>query len=218
MALRSRYSGLPSEELVERRGEVERAAGGEWRIAKPRGRLEARIEELRESCARLEERRRDMIYDPEGAKGLGRVETGLRIGERQLADSERELAEMPVPGDSGRRELAVIDHVLAERRELAITAARIAPPPYITKELGERPTDAAKQKAWDRGVSEIEGYRQEHGVKDQRRAFGPEAKRGVEWARQRDARRRLREAQRALGRERQAARSLNRRMSRGIGR
>jgi len=135
-----------------------------------------------------------------------------------MARLEAELAERPVPGDSARRELAVIGQVLAERRELALSAARIAPPPYITAELGERPSDAARQKAWDSGVRLIEGYRQKNGVKDPSRAFGPKARQGIERTEQRAAMRRLREAQRALGRERQAAHSLDRGMSLGIGR
>lgn len=36
----------------------------------------------------------------------------------------------------------------------------------------------------DRGVAGVERYRQEHGVKDSSRAFGREAKRGAERARQ----------------------------------
>ena len=68
--------------------------------------------------------------------------------------------------------------MLAQRRQLAITAARVSPPPYISKELRERPSDPAKRKAWDRGVEGIERYRQQHGVKDLGRAFGREAERG----------------------------------------
>ena len=56
------------------------------------------------------------------------------------------------------KEFAVADRVLAERRELTIVAARIFPPDYIKSELGERPSDPAKQKAWDRGVSQIERF------------------------------------------------------------
>jgi conjugative relaxase-like TrwC/TraI family protein len=217
VALRSRYSGLPTEELLARQREVAGAAMDEERIANPRGRLEARVEELRQACAELQERRAELIRDPEGGGGLSRIETNLRLAAKMLAEQEAELAETPVPGDSARRELAVIDRVLAERRELAVTAARIAPPPYITAELGQRPSDPDKQRAWDRGVSLIEGYRQENGVKDQSRAFGPEAKPGIERVHQRDAMRQLqREAQRVLGR--QAARTLDRGMSLGIGR
>jgi hypothetical protein len=111
---------------------------------------------------------------------------------------EAEVRELP-SGDAACRELAVADQVLAQRRELAIIAARISPPAYVKNELGERPSDPAKRKAWDRGVAGIERYRQEHGIKDPNKAFGPEAKRGAERARQQAATRRLQEIQRALG-------------------
>ena len=122
---------------------------------------------------------------------------------------------MPAPAQSARHELAVADQVLAQRRQLAITAARVAAPPYISKELGERPSDPAKRKAWDRGVEGIERYRQEHGVKDLGRPFGREAQGGAERARQVAARRRLNETQRVLGLGQHAARSRD--LGRGMG-
>lgn len=133
----------------------------------------------------------------------------------QIAHLEAELRETPAPGDSARREFAVADRVLAERRALAITAARINPPDYIRNELGERPDDSAKSKAWDRGVSQIETYRQKHGVKDQTKPFGQESKRGAERARQQQALRRLQQVQKALGLGQHAARA--RAIGRGMG-
>lgn len=121
---------------------------------------------------------------------------------------------MPVVGDAARRELAVADQVLAQRRELTLVAARISPPAYAKAELGERPIDPAKRKTWDRGVSQIERYRQEHGVTDPNRALGREAKRGAERARQEATWRRIREAQRALGLGQHAARA--RQLGRGL--
>lgn len=56
------------------------------------------------------------------------------------------------------------------------TAARIAPPAYVPAELGARPADPAKARAWDRGLAVIEGYRQRNGVTDRTRAFGGEPK------------------------------------------
>jgi hypothetical protein len=100
----------------------------------------------------------------------------------------------PALGDAARREFNVAARV-AERRQLAITAARLSPPTYITKELGERPSDPTKRKAWDRGVAGIETYRQEHGVKDPNRALGGEGGRVAQQA----ALRRLQETQRVLG-------------------
>ena len=41
------------------------------------------------------------------------------------------------------------------------------------EELGERPTDPTRRKAWERGVEGIERYRQEHGINDRARRSGP---------------------------------------------
>ena len=98
-----------------------------------------------------------------------------------------------------RHELAVVDPVLEQRRELAITAARISPPTNVKAELGER----------------LERYRQEHGVKDPSRALGSEAKRGADQARQEATRRRLQEIQRVLGLGHHGARA--RQLGRGSG-
>lgn len=62
------------------------------------------------------------------------------------SSGEDQFAEMPNPGDAARRELAVVDRVLAERRQLAITAAGIAPPSYITNALGEGPSEAVSER------------------------------------------------------------------------
>jgi hypothetical protein len=100
----------------------------------------------------------------------------------------------------------------------AITTAHVSPPPYISKELGERPSDPAKRKAWDRGVEGIERYRQGHSVKDLGSAFGREAEHGAERARQVAARRRLKETQRVLGLGQHAARARDLGRGMGIGR
>ncbi|HEY5054312.1 MAG TPA: hypothetical protein VII45_12985, partial [Solirubrobacterales bacterium] len=79
---------------------------------------------------------------------------------------------------------------------------------------GERPSDPAKRAVWDRGVSGIERYRQQHGIKDPSRALGRQREREAQRAMQR----RLNEIQRVLGLGQHAARArdLGRRM--GIGR
>lgn len=105
---------------------------------------------------------------------------------------------------------------MRSRRQLAITAAQIASPAYVRNELGERPSDPAKRQAWDRGVAQIEGYRQQHGVRDPNRALGQEASRAAERARQREVQRRLLEAQRVLGLGQHAARARDLRRSMSI--
>ena len=130
------------------------------------------------------------------------------------AQAEAEVADMPAPGEAARREFAVANRVLAERQELAITAARISPPTYIRNELGERPSDPTKRQAWDRGVAQIESYRQRHGVMDQSKAFDPESKQGAERARQQQAMRRLQQKQKTLGLGQHAARARS--LGRGL--
>jgi len=44
----------------------------------------------------------------------------------------------------------------------------------VRGELGQRPSNPTKRQTWDRGVAQIEGYRQRHGVKDPSKAFGLE--------------------------------------------
>jgi hypothetical protein len=134
---------------------------------------------------------------------------------QRLAGLKAEARAFPVPSGCARRELEIVDRVLAERRQLAITAARVSPPPYITKELGERPSDPSKRKAWEHGVAGIETYRQRSGIKDRERPFGSEPRRAAERAEREAQLRRLREVRRKLGREAGIARA--REMGRGLG-
>jgi hypothetical protein len=126
---------------------------------------------------------------------------------------------MEPPRDEARRERQVADRILAKRDEQALTAVRLSPPTYILKELGERPTDSVKGKAWGRGVKTIEGYRQEHGVTDKRHALGREPQTISQRAAREAAQRRLRESQLRLGRERQLTQEkrLARSIERGFG-
>src|SRR6476659_7657061 len=214
--LRSQFSGLPTEELVARRAELWAAADRETVLAERWSSLEERIERAREHIEGFEVEREAAQALPrrERRDELARIDSWEARSRRETARLEAELADMPITGDAARRELAVADQGLARRRELAIIAARISPPAYIKAELGERPRDPAKRKAWDRGVSQIERYRQERSVTDPNRALGQEAKRGVERARQEATWRRIREAQRALGLGQHAARA--RQLGRGL--
>jgi conjugative relaxase-like TrwC/TraI family protein len=219
VALRSEFAGLPDEQLRARREELAQAALAEQRVANPRGRMEKRIEEGREARAKLEaEHRMELVLNPEGSEALSRIETNERLVADQLSRIEADLAELPTVGDSARRELAVAERVLAERREMAILAACLDPPPYIASELGARPADPIKAKAWEKGVARIEGYRQEHGINDPSRPFGREAERGAERAERRAELRRLRETQRVLGLGQHAARERDLGLGLGIGR
>jgi AAA domain len=215
-ALRSKFSGLPTEELVARRDDLRAAASHEESQESQRRSLQERIERVRDHIDGFESEREAAQALPrrESRDELDRIDSWEARSRRQTAQLEAELADLPVVGDAARREMAVADQVLAQRRELAIIAARISPPAYVKAELGERPSDPAKRKAWDRGVSQIERYRQEHGIKDPNRALGQEAKRRAERARQEATWRRIREVQRALGLGQHAARA--RQLGRGL--
>jgi hypothetical protein len=107
-----------------------------------------------------------------------------------------------------RTELEATDRILAERRELAVFAARISPPTYIIKELGERPRDPGKRRGWEAGVRTIEGYRQEQWRQGRRPRLRPRHDSSRSAARAREqAQRRLRNAQRELGRINEAPRA-----------
>lgn len=222
VALRSRFSGLPTAELVIRHRDLGGAAEREGMAQERWDALRVRIEggykavegyrDQREAIEALPRRERKRYQDE-----LARIDSAEARSLRQIGRLEAEERENPAPGNAARREFAVADQVLAERRRLAITAAKVSPPPYVTKELGERPSDPAKRKVWDRGVAQIEGYRQRNGVTDQRNAFGKDAK-GAEHARQERAQRRLLQAQRELGLAQRAARTRDLGRSMGIGR
>ena len=207
-ALRAELRGLPTEELLTRQGRLREPVAHESRVRElhtagqeaidlARRRYENALAQ-REAVEALprRERKRELPRALE-REGRNREQLEARI------DRARQLE--PI-SDAAGRERAVISRMLVERRQLAITAARLSPPPYIVKELGERPADLAKRKAWERGVEGIERYRQDHRVTDPNRAFGPGAKGAAERAAQEQALRRLAAVQRALGRHTEAVR------------
>jgi AAA domain len=216
-ALASRFAGLPTDELVARRDDLLAAAGREESLESRRQRLQERIEQARERLDGFEADREsaESLPRPERREALARTDAFEAHSRQATERLESELQELPAVGDAARRELAMADQVLAQRRELAITAARIAPPACVRNERGERPSDPAKLQAWDRGVAHIERYRQQHGITDPDRAFGREAARAAERARQQAALRRLQEMQRVLGLGQHAARA--RQLNRGLG-
>jgi conjugative relaxase-like TrwC/TraI family protein len=216
-AQRFELSELSTPALVERRAELVR-----------RGQEEGgKITRLHEAADRVEQSRQNV------AKAEARIvaaESGGRAARKELPDlrrsyewvsegltnRERELAELFRPqADQAtmRSELDAVEQVLADRRAPQVAAARIEPPSYIVRELGERPADPVKRESWDSGVRKIESYRQEHGVTDKSRAFGT---RPQERSARKAAERSLRRIQRELGLKRQLARA--RRAERGIGR
>lgn len=210
-------SELSTPVLVERRADLVR-----------RGQEEGgKVARLREAGERVEQSRQNVA---QAEARIAAAESGGRAARKELPDlrrssewvseglanREREMAELSRPqADQAamRSELDAVEQVLSHRRAPQIAAARIEPPQYIVRELGERPADPAKRESWDRGVKKIESYRQEHGVTDKSRAFGT---RPQERSARKAAERSLRRIQRELGLKRQLARV--RRAERGFGR
>jgi conjugative relaxase-like TrwC/TraI family protein len=216
-ARRFEQSELPTPALVERRADlVSRGQEEGGKIARLREAAE-RVEQSRQNVAQAEAR---IAAAESGGRATRKELPDLRRSyewvSEGLANREREMAELPRPqADQAamRSELDAIEQVLADRRAPQIAAARIEPPSYIVRELGERPADSVKRESWDSGVRKIESYRQEHGVTDKSRAFGT---RPQERSARKAAERSLRRIQRELGLKRQLARA--RRAERGIGR
>jgi hypothetical protein len=90
----------------------------------------------------------------------------------QIAAARAEREQLPEVGREARAKAAVAEHVLAERERAAATAARLSPSDYITRELGERPSDPAKAREWDKAVQGVEGYRVRNGVGGRDTALG----------------------------------------------
>jgi hypothetical protein len=196
----AKLDGLPIEELRRRQSEL---SGPAMRESANQERREALAERIAAAEARL--------ADP-GARG--------RLAANGLEKYRTERDALPPIREDARRELAAVEEVLTAREQMTRTAARIAPPQYIVAELGQRPTDPAEARAWDRGLTVIETYRRDNGVTDWVSAFGPAAKGGADKARQRKAIERTERVQRQLRevavRQRVRERSVER--SFGIGR
>ncbi len=132
------------------------------------------------------------------------------LGERAVA-----LERLKSPGNEVRRERELAEQLLARRSAEAVAITRIEPPPYIVKELGERPTDPTKARAWDHAVEGIESYLVEHGITDKGSVLGPEPPDASTRAIREIAQQRLAETQRRLELEQ---RIVTREMTRSIGR
>jgi conjugative relaxase-like TrwC/TraI family protein len=219
-ALRSELRKLPTQEIAARREALDTPARIEAReeheYTRQREAVQSRVEQYERAVANREavealgwrERRQKLPYARESEEML----------RDRLDENVAKLEGMESPGTALRSERAIADQLLAEREEQMLIAVRLSPPSYVVKELGERPSDPAKSKAWDRGVKGIEHYRQEHGVTDKQRALGREPQSASQRAAREATKRRLREAQRRLGRERQLAqeRKLQRTIEQGF--
>ena len=199
-ALRAELAKLPSDELAARHKELvvpadtertreERYAGEVRRVAEAREQLD-RAETKCEAVEALGRRER--------REQLPLAQANEERWARAFTERTAALERMEPPGTEVRRERELAEQLLARRAAQALAAARIEPPSYIIKELGERPAESAKARVWDQGVREIESYRLEHGVTDTARAFGPKPPDPGERLERRNAERRLTDHQRRL--------------------
>ena len=188
-AIRARLADRSTGELITRRAELRGVVADRERGERIGRRDVAELERAARGLTAARERldaaqaqprsdRREVAYlrsrESLARRGVERIEWEMTA--RVPAGGSREL----------RAELAVADSVLAERRRLAITAARISPPAYVTRALGERPAEPGPRAHWEAGLNAVERYRQEHGVRDREHALGRqprEATASLNWER-----------------------------------
>ncbi|MGN6217082.1 MAG: MobF family relaxase, partial [Solirubrobacterales bacterium] len=205
-ALRQELGQLPGDELLRRLHELRSEAGAEQRNQERHLRAEAEIQRHSEHLEQYRSASHS-VHPSNEEHTLERL---------MAARAERE--QLPEVGHEARAKMAVAEHLLAERERVAATAARISPPDYIKRELGERPGDPTKARAWDKAVRGIEGYRTRNGVRDRHNALGSKPKDPAAQARQRQVREQLQRTQRQLGLKRQLQRAAKRSLGFGIGR
>jgi hypothetical protein len=219
-AMRSALGKLPSEELALRLVELRAEVGAEEANQQSHRHLNERLAETEARLERIDPDRRDLGEPPAGwrrrdqrqahAEEARRLDATAAMSREAAERMRAELGASPPVEHQARAELAVIDHLLAERERAALAAARISPPGYIVNELGERPAEAARRETWDAAVRGIEGYRQQHGIRDRDTALGAEpGDRAARLARERAAES-IRRAQRRL--ELEQARQIERSM------
>jgi conjugative relaxase-like TrwC/TraI family protein len=219
-ALRAELAKLPTPELAARRDKLDTPARFEARHQEDYARQVQAVEERRAQVERAS-------ADREAVEALGwrerrqklpyATESEQLLTER-LAEERAKLAQMEPSGTEVRLEREIAGRLLDARSAQALTAARIEPPSYILKELGERPTDPTRARAWDRGVQGVERYRLEHGVRDKSNAFGHEPQDALARTTREAAQRRLAEIQRRLNLEQQLTRTreITRSVERGF--
>jgi hypothetical protein len=199
-ALRAELAKLPSGELAARHKELVVPAADERTHEERYASKVSRMAEAREQLDRA-------VTKCEAVEALGRRERREQLPLAQaneerwgeaFAERTAALEQMQPPGTEVRRERELAEQLLAQRSAQVLAAARIEPPPYITKELGERPAEPAKARVWDQGVREIESYRLEHGVTDTVRVFGLKPPDPGERLERKDAKRRLADHQHRL--------------------
>ncbi|HWO84773.1 MAG TPA: MobF family relaxase [Solirubrobacterales bacterium] len=203
--LRAELDGLPPADLARRVREIHAEAGAE------------RHNEARHLRAEKEiERHSEHLEHYRSATHSVHPSNEERARE-QIAAARAEREQLPEIGHEARAKAAVAESVLAERERAAATAARLSPPDYITRELGERPNDPTKAREWDKAVQGVEGYRVRNGVGDRDNALGPKPHDHSQTHEHARAERQLQQAQRRLQLQRSQQRAAEQAIHLGIG-
>jgi hypothetical protein len=223
-AMREELGKLSTPQLYARRGELAAEARAEAAVERSWQRFGEQAAESRAEVERIEAGWRRLGPEPGGFAKRAERDTYKREVS-SLGERERHAAEVARSIEAGRSELAhlahdaraeiaVAEHLIAERLRVQMTAVRLDPPRYILNELGERPAAGRERDAWDQGALTIERYRAQHGIGDRDNALGREPGAGrsrspLERSRdlaRKDAQRRLRESERQLAQVKQKVR------------
>jgi len=206
IAERKRIEATPERELVARR-ETLRVGNRTAPVTNDRIiAIEARIAEAKDRLAAVEAERR--TADPGRMSMLEQKERMSRRQVERLEAEREQLSAAPADvgkrtiGDGARAELGMIEERLLELRRRQVRAERISPSTAVVEAIGPRPEEPARAAQWNNGVDIIVEHRQTSCIEDpDAPALGtpprePEARR-----RHRDAERAVRRVQAALGRE-----------------
>jgi hypothetical protein len=218
-ALRAELRKLPRPELEARERKLEREASRETRQADDYTRAQEQAEVAVSAFERARSQR-------EAVEGMGRRDRKRELPFAQSQEemyrhnAERALEKMQTvepPTNAARRAHNIACGELTERDARELLAIRLSTPAYVSRELGERPSDPRLARAWDRGVTAIQGYRREREITDTTSALGERPKAGIDRAAQETAQRRVREVQRRLGLQRQLERMESVEIDLGLG-
>jgi uncharacterized coiled-coil DUF342 family protein len=86
-----------------------------------------------------------------------------------------------------------------DHRDRVVERAIKAPPRYLTRVLGERPTHPAQREAWDQAVRSVETYRAKHHVHERHTTLGREPNGGTQHWDFKHAVERIADARHAIG-------------------
>ena len=152
-------------------------------LVESRRKVEIQVRERALSVAKLEcrkrprkERRLPDVDLMTQQHNLGHFEQQAERLDREIAalhaNQHRRASHLAAHG-AHQVELDSIGDELRERVRQQTNRVVQDPPSYITKTLGKRPVDRAKDRAWVGAVVEIEQYRLEHNITDGRTVIGP---------------------------------------------